>query len=259
MHSFHIPLSRRRLLHSLALASAGFTASGAFAEMLTLTPKMTEGPYYPDHLPLDQDNDLIHASDQTTSALGKITNLSGKVLDINGKPMKGALVEIWQADNNGAYLHSKGAAKSPRDPGFQGYGKFETDSTGSWKFRTIKPGLYTGRTRHYHFGVTLAGQERRFCTQLFFAGEPANEKDGILRGIKDETQKASVIREFKPLAGTPELVADWDIVLGLTPGDSEDDHALNAPPERRRDAPRTTAGRGRDFDPADLIRPNLPF
>ena len=219
---FFIPFNRRRLLQSLALATAGFWARGAFAEALTLTPRQTEGPYFPDHLPLDQDNDLIHVTDHLTPAVGTITNLSGRVLDSSGQPIKGALVELWQADDHGTYIHSRGAQKAERDPNFQGYGKFESASDGGYRFRTIKPGLYTGRTRHYHFGITLPGR-RRFTTQLYLAGEPQNARDMVLSGIRDEVQKASVIREFKPIAGSPELATTWDIVMGLTPSDSAEE------------------------------------
>ncbi len=215
---FHIPYSRRRLLQSLALASMGFWARGAFAEALALTPRQTAGPFFPDKLPLDKDNDLIRVTDHLTPAVGAITNIAGRVLDSSGKPIKGALVELWQADDHGTYIHSRGAQKAERDPNFQGYGKFESASDGGYRFRTIKPGLYTGRTRHYHFGITLPGR-RIFTTQLYFAGEPANARDGLLNGIRDEAQKASVIREFKAIAGSPEFAATWDIVMGLTPAD----------------------------------------
>lgn len=215
---FHIPLSRRRLVQSLTLSAAGLWAPGAFAELLTLTPGMTEGPFFPDKLPLDQDNDLVRLSDHTSPAIGTITNLSGRVLDKDGNPVKDALVEVWQADDRGNYIHTRGASKGERDPDFQGYGKFETAKDGGWKFRTIKPGLYTGRARHYHFGVTLKGQ-KRFTTQLFFKDDPSNEKDGILRSLKEEKLLAAVVREFKPVDGTREFAATWDIVLGATPSD----------------------------------------
>ncbi|RYD37743.1 MAG: intradiol ring-cleavage dioxygenase [Verrucomicrobiaceae bacterium] len=223
--SFHIPLSRRRLVRGLTLTAAGLWAPGAFAELLTLTPGMTEGPYYPDKLPLDQDNDLIRVTDHTSPALGTIANLSGRLLGKNGEPLKDALIELWQADDHGAYLHSRGDSQGTRDPDFQGYGKFTTGKDGGWRFRTIKPGLYTGRTRHYHFGITLKGGEKRFTTQLFFAGEPGNAQDGVLRGVRDEKQRASVIREFKADKDSKELAAAWDIVMGHTPGDGDDhDH-----------------------------------
>src|ERR1700753_3175490 len=139
---FHIPYSRRRLLQRLALLSGGFLTRGAFAEALTLTPRVTQGPFYPDHLPLDQDNDLIHITNDITPAVGTITNLSGRVLDKEGAPLKNVLVELWQADDMGSYIHSRGAQHGQRDAHFQGYGKFETASDGGWRFRTIKPGLY---------------------------------------------------------------------------------------------------------------------
>lgn len=216
--------NRRRFLRQLAAGGAFFSVSGLFAEALTLTPRQTEGPFFPDKLPLDQDNDLIRVTDDLTPAVGVITNLGGRVLDASGAPIKDALVELWQADDHGTYIHSRGAQGAERDPHFQGYGKFATAGDGGWRFRTIKPGLYTGRTRHYHFGITLPGQ-RRFTTQLYFAGEPGNARDGVLNGIRDEAQRASVIREFTANATSQELATVWDIVMGLTPGDE--------PPEAR--------------------------
>jgi len=215
---FYVPIGRRRMLQSLALASAGFWADSAFAEALTLTPRQTEGPFFPDHLPLDQDNDLLRIKNDLTPAVGTITNVGGRLLDPSGQPIRKALIELWQADDRGTYIHSRGAQKAERDPHFQGYGRFETGEKGEYRFRTIKPGLYAGRTRHYHFGITLPGQ-RRFTTQLYLAGEPGNARDGLLNGIRDAAQRASVIREFQPVGAGPELAATWDIVMGLTPTD----------------------------------------
>jgi protocatechuate 3,4-dioxygenase beta subunit len=211
--------SRRRFLFQLGAAGAFFTVRGLYAEALALTPRLTEGPYYPDKLPLDQDNDLVRITNDLTPAVGTVTNVGGRVLDKNGAPVKGALVELWQADVNGCYIHSGGVQRGKqRDPHFQGYGKFETAADGTWRFRTIKPGLYTGRTRHFHFGITQPGQ-RRFTTQLMFAGEPGNANDMVLNGIRDAAQRASVIREFKLDPMTQQLAATWDIVLGATAGD----------------------------------------
>jgi protocatechuate 3,4-dioxygenase beta subunit len=221
------------MLRSLALLSGGFLARGAFAETLTMTPRMTAGPFFPDHLPLDQDNDLLHVTNDLTPAVGEVTNVGGRLLDASGSPLKGALIELWQADKGGNYIHSRGESRPPRDAHFQGYGKFETAADGAWKFRTIKPGLYTGRTRHFHFGVTLPGEKRRWTTQLFFAGEPENVRDGILNSIRDEAQRAAILREFKPAPDTKELFATWDIVLGKTPGDGHDDERPGRPPAGR--------------------------
>jgi protocatechuate 3,4-dioxygenase beta subunit len=215
--------SRRRFLRQLAAGGAFYSVSGLFAEALTFTPRTTAGPFYPDHLPLDQDNDLIKIKDDITPAVGTITNLGGRILDKDGAPLKGVLVELWQADDLGSYIHTRGAQRGQRDAHFQGYGKFETASDGGWRFRTIKPGLYTGRTRHYHFGITLPGEKRRFTSQLFFAGEPGNDRDMVLQGIRDAAQRASVIREFTSVPDTKELATTWDIVMGLTPSDGHDE------------------------------------
>src|SRR2546423_7910557 len=99
--------SRRVFLGSAALGSAAFFLPGVFAEELLRTPAQTEGPFYPDKLPLDTDNDLIVINDGLTPAVGTITYLSGKILDARGNPLNNAAVEIWQCVNNGAYLHSR--------------------------------------------------------------------------------------------------------------------------------------------------------
>jgi protocatechuate 3,4-dioxygenase beta subunit len=95
-------VGRRRFLQAVAAGSALFCVPGAFAEALTLTPRQTEGPFYPDKLPLDTDNDLITVNDALTPAAGEITWLSGRILDSRGDPIRNALVEIWQVDHTGA-------------------------------------------------------------------------------------------------------------------------------------------------------------
>src|SRR5262245_46579201 len=114
--TFYIPIDRRRFFKSMAVATAGFTGAGSLAEALTLTPEQTPGPFYPDSIPLDKDNDLLFLNDNLTPAVGTITYVSGRVLDGSGNPIRGALVELWQTDNNGAYIHTLGAGGRPRDP-----------------------------------------------------------------------------------------------------------------------------------------------
>src|SRR5437762_9570904 len=127
----HAFLSRRGFLHgSLALGALAFTARGAFAEELARTPRMTEGPFYPDKLPLDTDNDLIIVNNSITPAVGEVTHLSGKILSTSGEPIKDATVEIWQVDNKGVYLHSADSGRRQRDTNFQGYGQFTTGKAG---------------------------------------------------------------------------------------------------------------------------------
>src|SRR5437870_673102 len=210
--------NRRGFLRSVALSTAFFCVPGAFAEQLVRTPRQTEGPFYPDHLPLDTDNDLLVVNDSITPAVGKITHLSGKILDARGDPVRNALVEIWQVDNNGAYLHSGSSNHENRDQNFQGFGRFLTASSGEYYFRTIKPVAYPGRTPHIHFMVKFKGRDK-FTTQCYIKGEPGNRRDGILNSIRDPKARASVIVDFAPIKDSRigEVAAKFDIVLGFTP------------------------------------------
>ena len=213
-----LPSSRRRFLRNFSLGAAGLWVPGAFAEALTLTPKQTEGPFYPVDLPLDTDNDLIILNDGLTPALGGVTHLSGRVTDAKGEPIRNALVEIWQVDHHGVYLHKGSDGGVKRDANFQGFGRFLTGSTGEYYFRTIKPVPYPGRTPHIHVAVKLKGRPK-WTTQCYIKGEKQNDTDGVFRGIQDERQRSSVIVDFLPLPGvaTGELAARFDIVMGFTP------------------------------------------
>jgi len=212
-------LSRRGMFGAL-LAGAGSIAAAnrAFAEELTRTPRQTEGPFFPDRLPRDTDNDLLIINEQITPAVGEITHLHGRILDARGNPVRGAVVEIWQTDRNGAYLHTQSANRRSWDTNFQGFGRFLTGLDGRYYFRTIKPVPYPGRTPHIHFAVKRRGAPK-FTTQCYIRGEPRNARDGLLRAIRDPKQRASVIVPFTPLAGSTigELSASFNIVLGKTP------------------------------------------
>jgi protocatechuate 3,4-dioxygenase beta subunit len=210
--------ARRRFLQSTALGAAALAVPGWWQEELTRTPRQTEGPFYPDHLPLDTDNDLLIINDTIDSAVGEITHLSGRILDTHGHPIRGAVVEIWQVDSTGAYLHTGSAGHDRRDRHFQGFGRFMTGSTGEYYFRTVKPVPYPGRTPHIHFAVKLPGKEA-FTTQCYIKGEPRNERDGILQSIRDAQARESVLVDFVPIPDSKigELAAQFDIVLGFTP------------------------------------------
>lgn len=231
---FHIPFNRRRLLQSLALAGAGLWTHGALAEMLTLTARQTEGPFYPDQLPLDTDNDLIVINDSLKPSIGEITYLSGRVLGPDGKALRGATVEIWQCDANGAYIHSRSGNSAKRDSNFQGFGRFLTAGDGEYLFRTIKPVPYSGRCPHIHAMVRMNGREL-LTTQVYIKGHPQNETDGVRRGIRDEKALESVTVDFAPLPGAKagELAAKWDIVLGTAPQDGDPHERHEARTERR--------------------------
>jgi protocatechuate 3,4-dioxygenase beta subunit len=214
--------SRRHFLSTLAIGtvgSAAFLTPAVFADLLQ-TPKQTEGPFYPDRMPLDTDNDLLIINDAITPAVGAVTYLSGRILDRRGEPIRSAVVEIWQCDNNGAYLHSGTTNRDKRDANFQGFGRFVTGSTGDYYFRTIKPVPYPGRTPHIHFAVKMKGREK-FTTQCYIKGHPGNANDGVLKAMRDLKARESLMVDFPPLKGSHigELSARFDIVLGYTPAD----------------------------------------
>lgn len=212
--------SRRLFLASTAFGLSMWTARGAFAAELTKTPAQTEGPFYPNKLPLDTDNDLLVVNDGITPAVGEVTHLTGKVLDARGNPVKNALVEIWQCDANGVYLHTGDSdrKKDQQDKNFQGFGRFLTGSSGEYYFRTIKPVPYPGRTPHVHFKVKR-GRKELLTTQCYIKGHPGNEKDGIWRSVRDAKQRDAITIEFTKMKESKigELAARFDIVLGVTP------------------------------------------
>ncbi|MCA9118541.1 MAG: intradiol ring-cleavage dioxygenase [Planctomycetaceae bacterium] len=213
--------NRRRFVG--ALSASYFLTPGLFAEDLLLTPRLTEGPFYPDKLPLDKDNDLIVINDSTTPAVGEITHLSGKILDAGGRPIKDATIEIWQCDANAVYLHTADSVPkaAQRDKNFQGFGHFTTGSAGEYRFRTIKPVPYPGRPApHIHFMIKKGGREL-LTSQIFIAGHQNNARDGVFRGLRDIVDAELVQAEFKPIkeSNPGEFAANFDIVLGQTPDD----------------------------------------
>ncbi|MCI0539672.1 MAG: hypothetical protein L0Z50_31070 [Verrucomicrobiales bacterium] len=229
---FYVPIDRRRFFRSMALASAGFTLPGYLAEALTISPIVTQGPYYPlaSNIPLDKDNDLVQLNDGLTAAAGVVTYVSGRILDSNGNPIRGALVELWHADHEGDYLYSTSATRNAAcDSNFAGFGQFLTGTSGQFLFRTIKAGLYQGRTRHFHWGVTVPGQLTRVTTQTGWneisyglngtAWATQNSNDNVFSTVSNAEQRASMLLDFAAVPGTTtgEEQATWDFVSGLTP------------------------------------------
>ncbi|MCE9547686.1 MAG: intradiol ring-cleavage dioxygenase [Planctomycetia bacterium] len=211
-------VSRRGFLGSMTFGAAALTAPGAFAEELLRTPRQTEGPFYPNRLPLDTDNDLLIINEGLTAAVGEITHLGGRILGANGQPIRNALVEIWQVDSHGAYLHTDSGNADQRDKNFQGFGRFLTGSSGEYYFRTIKPVAYPGRTPHIHFAVRVPKQET-FTTQCYIKGDPRNQRDGVFMSVRDPKVRDLLAVDFAPVKNSRvgELAAKFDIVLGVTP------------------------------------------
>lgn len=219
-------ITRRGALRTLGAAAAAslFETRGAFADELAATPRLTEGPFYPDRLPLDTDNDLLILGDSLTPAVGEITHLSGQVLTRAGSPVRGAYVEIWQVDAHGNYIHSRGAqGRQGRDPNFQGYGRFLTDLEGRYAFRTIKPVVYPGRVPHIHMAISHNGR-RVLTTQIMIRGYAGNERDGVLRSVRDGAARDLLLADFAPIPGSRlgELACKFDVVLGVTPADPDE-------------------------------------
>lgn len=205
-------LITRRLL--LGTAAALGAALPAFAQArLAPTPPSTEGPFYPQSFPLDADADLVQVAGRGGRARGQVAYLAGKLVNPDGRPIGGAQVEIWQCDAGGVY-HHVGNASRGADPNFQGYGKAVTAADGAFRFRTIKPVRYPGRTPHIH--VIVAGQGLpKLTTQLYSAGEPLNERDFLYRSIAPAaresvtmTWRAAPEIEAGALLAEPRLVVE---------------------------------------------------
>lgn len=231
-------MQRRQFLQGITLGAAAYTVPGLFAEHLMSTPSLTEGPYYPDKMPRDTDNDLLIINDSITPAVGEITHLTGRILSSSGEPVRNAFVEIWQVDSRASYIHTKGVNPNGHDGNFQGYGRFLTDSKGQYYFRTIKPVKYDlqgmFRTPHIHFAISK-NAHRLLTTQLFVKGDEANARDHILSDIKDARARESVLIDFQRLPDSKigELAANFDIILGVTPPDTDAIHGGLSKPARK--------------------------
>jgi protocatechuate 3,4-dioxygenase, beta subunit len=208
---------RRRLLQASIACIAGtpFVSRALAADALPATPAQTAGPFYPLAFPADSDNDLVHIAGRPAAASGTATRIGGRVLDRGGRALAGAQIEIWQCDAHGRYHHvSDGRAGRPLDDNFQGYGRTAADRTGSYSFLTIRPVPYPGRTPHIHFAVSGAGFGR-FVTQMYVAGEPDNERDAVLLGVRDPAARARLIVALRPAPeiGPGALAGTFDIMI----------------------------------------------
>jgi protocatechuate 3,4-dioxygenase, beta subunit len=154
-----------------------------------LTPAQTEGPFYPDELPADHDGDLL-AHGNLRYAQGLATTLTGSVSDAQGRALRGAVVDIWQCDHQGRYRHPRDGNRI--DAAFQGFGRVATDEQGRYRFRTIRPTPYTGRTPHIHVKVALGGRAL-LTTQLYVQGEADNARDGLYRGLSQAERAALTV------------------------------------------------------------------
>jgi protocatechuate 3,4-dioxygenase beta subunit len=214
MNAKRPPVTRRQLLGIATVSGFILALPGRAWSALSPTAFQPRGPFYPDQLPLDDDNDLVRVQGNAELAKGEVTDLSGRILDTKGQPVSDALVEIWQCDANGRYLHRLDDRRVERDSGFQGYGRYVTAADGRYRFRTIKPVPYPGRAPHIHFSVSAPGRPP-LITQMYVAGAPENSRDWLLNAVTDEAARARLIVAFEPAPthGTAALQARFDLVL----------------------------------------------
>jgi protocatechuate 3,4-dioxygenase beta subunit len=215
------PTVRSHRFRSAALAAAA-CCSAALAGP-TPTAEVTEGPFYPfnsaNTLPpisaANRDNDLTRLSGSSKAAEGLPFLLSGVVRDLSGRPLEGAKVELWHTDSKGVYYHSGDNNAANRDANFQFYGESVTGRDGTYSFRTIKPGLYTGRIRHFHFKVKYGGAAV-LTSQFTFDDERADfSKDGVQRSLSGAALESTVIapKQGTDAKGATAWIATKDIVI----------------------------------------------
>ena len=195
------PKRRRRGL--LLAAGAALIAAPALhlralaqAASRRLTPAQSEGPFYPVALPADSDGDLL-ANGALRYAQGQAAWVEGTVTDLDGRPVRGARVEIWQCDQQGHYHHPGDGDRADR--AFQGFGRVAVDGEGRYRFRTIRPVAYGGRAPHIHVKVKLAAREL-LTTQLYVQGDAGNARDFLWRNLRNDDDRAALTVVFSPTA-----------------------------------------------------------
>lgn len=179
---------------------------------LTRTPPQVEGPYYPLDTTIERDADLTRLAGRDARALGQVIEVAGRVIDMNGSPVGGVRLELWQANAAGRYAHPRDTSSAPLDANFQGYALLQTDAAGRFSIVSVKPGAYGAgrgqRTPHLHWKVESG--PRRLTTQMYFPGEALNESDGLLRR---ENDPRALIAETTPANEAGALGLAWTIVL----------------------------------------------
>lgn len=224
MHKEEKQISRRQMLQwGMGFGGLAFLGGSVFAQTTErfVTPEVGMGPFYPMIKPLDKDADLTSIKGRKGIAAGTIVHVAGRVLDMKGNPVKGAKIEIWQANSYGRYSHQSDPNTAQLDPNFQGYAVLKTDSEGRYRFKTIKPGAYPvspTEIRPPHIHVDVEGKANRIVSQMFFPGEPLNEKDTLFLEVQKQSEKAAaaVIAQKMPPTGEIEkdaMLLNWDIVL----------------------------------------------
>lgn len=213
-------LSRRALLGGAA-AGAGALAVGAAARAATCTatPYQVNGPFFPVAIN-DYDWDLTHVPGRRNRAEGEVVEVAGRVLDSRCNPVRGAIIDVWQANAKGRYLHPRDPNPEPLDPNFEGYARLYTAADGVWRIRTIVPGAYPVapgwiRPPHIHFKVHPATSPS-ITTQMYFAGNEYNAKDNLYTSMPEELRPLLTVAFDEETAdGVPQGVFDLHVETGM--------------------------------------------
>lgn len=197
---------------SAATVATTLLPTVTIADTAKPTAKQVEGPFFPKHKQIDKNANMTQIEGLDGHAKGEVISISGKVVDTDGNPVKGAVLNIWQADKNGRYMHEDAPETAPLDPNFQYWAILKSADDGSYKLKTIKPGKYAvteegdwERPPHIHFRVARKGM-RELTTQMYFANEPLNEIDKLYLEAP-ENERSSIVVDFKSGHG------QFDIVL----------------------------------------------
>jgi protocatechuate 3,4-dioxygenase beta subunit len=180
-----------------------------------------DGPVFGPDAVGEDDADLT--AQHEGEPLGERIIVSGRVLDEDGRPLRGALLEVWQANAAGRYKHEVDRHPAPLDPNFSGAGRCVTDDDGRYRFVTVKPGAYpwgnhenAWRPAHIHFSVFGHAFTQRLVTQMYFPGDPLFPYDPIFNSVRDPRSRELLVASFDLETTRPEwaLGFRWDVVLG---------------------------------------------
>jgi protocatechuate 3,4-dioxygenase beta subunit len=205
-------IARRDLVAGAVAATAG---SAALAKTLVATSSQVLGPFYPVIHPADSDADLTRVRGRRGTAAGQPIRVIGRIVDLHGNPVRGARIDLWQANALGRYDHPGDRAnRAALDPNFQGFGRLVADRQGEFRFRSIKPAAYDSpigmRTPHIHFSID--GRNERLVTQMYFPGEALNDRDTLLKAADHrETLVAQAVGRAADDARA--LAYRWTVVL----------------------------------------------
>ena len=211
-------LSRRDFARGLGLFAGSGIAGAASADALRVTPSQVEGPFHPIDPQDDTDLDLVWIEGHDKPAQGEQIKVHGRVLDTSGKPIEGALVDVWQANHFGRYSHPDDPNTASLDEHFQGWGLLNTDASGKYSYRTIKPGAYPlsflggdgWRCRHVHYKVSAEGY-KPVTTQMYFEGDPLIEQDLEIRKVAEAHRHLLIATSSRDESGIDDF--EFDVVL----------------------------------------------